>query len=375
MKTTETDHVLGQCAGCGVHLQTTETDKTGYIPDSALEKDPLVCHRCYRIKHYNEASTVALDQNDFLKILNHVGQTNSLVVNIVDIFDFEGSLISGIGRFAGNNPIVLVVNKVDLLPKVVNPNKIINWIKKQTKEQGLQVVEVVLCSAKKNIGFDRVLHALDQHKKAKDIYVVGATNVGKSTLINRLIRDYSDLQNELTTSRYPGTTLDLVKIPLDDGTFIVDTPGIVYTSRLTEVVSKEDLKLIMPDQEIKPIVFQLKPEQSLFFGAMARFDFVQGAAQSFTCYVSNAIRIHRTKLEKADELYEQHKGVMLTPPSADRLEELPAWVKHSLRVGKGKQMDVMISGLGWIKVNADTGATLDVHAPKGVKVLLRESII
>ena len=148
--------------------------------------------------------------------------------------------------------------------------------------------------------------------------MVGATNVGKSTLINRLIRDYSDLEAELTTSQYPGTTLDIVKIPLDDGKFIIDTPGIVYKHRLSELVAKKDIQALLPSEAIKPMVFQLNEQQSLFFGALARFDFVRGERQSFTCYVSSAIKIHRTKLEKADELYAEHRGVMLKPPSFNR---------------------------------------------------------
>lgn len=70
--------------------------------------------------------------------------------------------------------------------------------------------------------------------------------MGKSTLINRLIRDYSDMEQELTTSRYPGTTLDMVNIPLDDGKHIIDTPGIVYPWRFSEIVSRQDLSAIMP---------------------------------------------------------------------------------------------------------------------------------
>lgn len=371
----ENDSILSSCSGCGVRLQLDDSNKPGFIPKQAMDKDPVICHRCYRMKHYNEASAVALDPDEFLKILNHVSETKSLVVNIVDLFDFEGSIITGISRFAGNNPIVLVVNKVDLLPKVINPNKLVNWIKKQASDLGLRAVEVVLCSAKKNIGFERVIEVIELYRKDRDIYVVGATNVGKSTLINRMIRDYSDLESELTTSRYPGTTLDLVKIPMDDGTYIIDTPGIVYLSRLTELVSKSDLQLIMPEKPIKPKVFQLNAKQSLFFGALARFDFLEGASQSFTCYISNDIDVHRTKLERADELYELHKGKMLSPPSEEGLEKLPPWVKHRLQVNKGTMQDVVISGLGWIKVNSDLGAEVVVYAPKGVKVLLRNSMV
>jgi ribosome biogenesis GTPase YqeH len=284
-------------------------------------------------------------------------------------------MISSLARFVGSNPVLLVVNKIDLLPKVTNANKIINWVQRRVKEENLKVVDIVLCSAKKNMGFERVIEAVSEHRGNMDVYVVGATNVGKSTLINRLIRDYSDLEAELTTSQYPGTTLDLVKIPLDDGHFIIDTPGIVYPHRLTELVKKRDLGPLMPDKPLKPMVFQLNEGQTLYFGALARFDFIKGEHQSFTCYTSNAIQIHRTKLEKADALYEEHKGVMLTPPSLADLEELPKLVKTPLNVPKGKLVDVLISGLGWIKLNSTTGAQLAVHAPKGVKVILREALI
>ncbi|TVY09134.1 ribosome biogenesis GTPase YqeH [Paenibacillus cremeus] len=364
-----------RCAGCGVKLQTEDSGQLGYVPEQALQREPIICQRCFRIKNYNESSSITLNQDDFLRLLTHVGATKSLVVNIVDIFDFEGSLISGLARFVGNNPIVLVVNKIDLLPKVTNFNRIVNWVQRQAKEAGLKVVEVVLCSAKRNMGFERVLEVLDEHRDGRDIYVVGATNVGKSTLINRLIRDYSDLDAELTTSQYPGTTLDLVRIPLDDGTSIIDTPGIVYKHRLTELVGKKDLMKLMPDKPIKPLVFQLNEKQTIFFGSLVRFDFVQGERQSFTFYVTNAIQAHRTKLERADELYEEHKGELLSPPTKDELELLPKLTKHPIRVPKGGNVDVSISGLGWVKVNSAAGADLAIHVPKGVKVAVRESLI
>ena len=369
------EHNQLRCAGCGVLIQTEDKQKAGFVPASALQKTPIICQRCFRIKHYNEAASVTIDQDEFLRLLSGIGNTNSLVVHIVDIFDFEGSLISGLQRFVGNNPVLLVVNKVDLLPKALNMNRLRNWVQHQAKLQGLRTVEVVLCSAKRNIGFERVIEEIDRFREGRDIYVVGATNVGKSTLINRLIRDYSDLEEELTTSRYPGTTLDAVHIPLDDGKAIIDTPGIVYTSRMTEIVPRSFLGTLLPEKQIKPLVYQLNSGQSIFMGSIARFDFVEGERQSFTFYVSNALNIHRTKLEKADELYEQHKGELLGGPSKDELESIPAWTRHSLRVKRGQFQDVYISGLGWIQVNSDSGALLEIYAPKGIKVLLRDSMI
>ncbi|WP_322904860.1 ribosome biogenesis GTPase YqeH [Paenibacillus campi] len=364
-----------KCSGCGIVLQTEATELPGYIPAQALERTPLLCQRCFRIRNYNESSTVTVDQNEFLRLLSQVGDKDALVIHIVDLFDFHGSVISGLQRFVGNNPVILAVNKTDLLPKVTNWNKIRNWVQKEAKELGLKVEDIILCSAKQNQGFDRLLEVVGFLRGKRDVYVVGATNVGKSTLINRLIADYSDLEEELTVSRYPGTTLDTVSIPLDDGHAIIDTPGIVYESRYTELVHKQDLAALMPDKPLKPAVYQLNAGQSLFFGAMARFDFIEGERQSFTFYMNNRLHIHRTKLDRADELFQQHGGEMLAPPTKQHLAELPAWTRHELRIPKGKSLDVFISGLGWIKVNSDQGALVAVHLPKGVKVMLRPSLI
>lgn len=363
------------CAGCGVKLQTERKDLPGYVPDSALEREPVICQRCFRIRHYNEASATAVDQDDFLRLLGGIGATDSLVVHIVDLYDFEGSLISGLQRFVGQNPVLLVVNKIDLLPKSINVNRIRNWVQRQAKANGLRTADIVLCSAKRNLGFEHVIEALERHRRGRDVYVVGATNVGKSTLINRLIRDYSDMERELTTSRYPGTTLDAVHIPLDDGRAIIDTPGIVYASRLTEVVPRSFLGALLPDKPIKPLVYQLNDGQTLFFGSIVRFDFTEGERQSFTLYISNALNVHRTKRERAEELYAEHKGGLLGAPTEEELADIPEWTRHSLRVKRGEHKDVFISGLGWIQVNGSEGALLDVYAPKGVKVLLRDSMI
>ncbi|WP_028561707.1 ribosome biogenesis GTPase YqeH [Paenibacillus pinihumi] len=365
----------GFCSGCGVQLQSQDKENPGYIPESAIEREPAICQRCFRIKNYNEAASVAVDNDEFLRLLGGIAATDSLVLHIVDLFDFEGSLISGLQRFVGTNPVLLVVNKVDLLPKAVNLNRLRNWVQQQAKAQGLKTVDVVLCSAKRNLGFERVVEAMEYYREGRDVYVVGSTNVGKSTLINRLIRDYSDLDSELTTSRYPGTTLNAVRIPIDDGKYIIDTPGIVYSSRFTEVVPKSVLKAILPEQTLKPLVFQLNPRQTLFFGALARFDFVEGERQSFTIYLSEGLKVHRTKLERADELYIEHRGGLLVPPDESELHELPAWTRHSVRIPRGKNYDLFISGLGWIKANSTTGAQVELHLPKGVKVLLRESLI
>ena len=376
MTTTEQHFTASTCRGCGVKLQMEHPQLPGFVPKQASDKPSSICQRCFRIKHYNESSHAGINPQQFLQIVGQIGQEEALVVHIVDLFDFEGSLISALGRFIGSNPVLLVVNKIDLLPKVTHWNKVRNWVQQQAKQQGIRTVDVVLCSAKDNKGFEQVLQKMVQFRRGKSIYVVGATNVGKSTWINRLIRNYSDMEQELTTSRYPGTTLDVIHIPLDDGQYVKDTPGIVYPSRLSERVSPKDLALIMPDKPIKPVVYQLKERQSIFFGGMARFDFLEGHPQSFTLYSSNRLKFHRTKLDRADTLYQEHIGTLLQPPTKEDVEALQPWTRHQWKIEGDCPVDIFISGLGWIKINDSTSRpVVSVHVPKGIKVGIRPSLI
>ncbi len=359
--------------GCGVSVQTENPAELGYAPMSALEKETIICQRCFRLKHYNEVQDVSLTDDDFLKILNGIGKTNALIVMIVDIFDFNGSWLPGLHRFVGNNKVLLVGNKVDLLPKSINPNKLINWMKHESKELGLRPEEVFLVSAEKGKSIKETAAAIDKLREGKDVYVVGCTNVGKSTFINRIIKEVTGEGDVITTSHFPGTTLDVIKIPLDDEKALIDTPGIINHHQMAHFVDKKDLKIITPKKEIKPKVFQLNEGQTLFFGGLARFDYVSGGRRSFVCHVSNELTIHRTKTENADELYENHVGEMLAPPRKDQMDTFPELVKQEFMIKEAKT-DVVFSGLGWITVN-EPGAKVVAYVPKGVQTLLRKSLI
>ncbi|MGG3194530.1 MULTISPECIES: ribosome biogenesis GTPase YqeH [Priestia] len=362
-----------QCVGCGVEIQTERPNELGYAPKSALEKEAIICQRCFRLKHYNEVQDVSLTDDDFLKILNGIGQTDGLVVKVVDIFDFNGSWLPGLHRFVGNNNVLLVGNKADLLPKSIKKNKLIHWMKREAKELGLKSVDVFLMSAQKGQGIREIAEAIEHYREGKDVYVVGCTNVGKSTFINAIIKEVTGEKDIITTSQYPGTTLDMIDIPLDNGASLYDTPGIINHHQMAHYVDKRDLKLISPKKEIKPKVYQLNEGQTLYFGGLARLDYVQGGRKSLTCYVSNDLHIHRTKLEKADELYEKQAGELLQPPRPEQMSEFPELVAHEFTI-KNEKTDIVFSGLGWVTVN-EPGSKVVAHAPKGVGVFVRDSLI
>src|SRR5690554_3646064 len=93
------------CIGCGAKLQSTEENKAGYVPSSVLKRpsselEDIYCKRCFRLRHYNEVAEVELTDDDFLRMLHEISSRDALVVNLVDIFDFNGTLVTGMQRFA-----------------------------------------------------------------------------------------------------------------------------------------------------------------------------------------------------------------------------------------------------------------------------------
>lgn len=363
------------CAGCGVAIQTEDTKAPGYAPKSALDREMVICQRCFKLKHYNQIQDVSLSDDDFVKILDGIGQKDALVVKIVDIFDFNGSWLPGLHRFVGKNDVLLVGNKADLLPKSLNPNRLMNWMRQASKELGLRPVDVHLISAKKGHGVDELAEKIDYYRKGRDVYVVGCTNVGKSTLINQVIKRFGEEDEAvITVSHFPGTTLDLIDIPLDDNCNLYDTPGIINHHQMAHYVDAKDLKLITPKKEIKPQVFQIHPQQTLFFGGLARLDYMEGNKRSFVIYMSNELKVHRTKLEKADDLYANHNGELLSPPNEKTREMLPPLVRHEFSLRDNMKTDIVFSGLGWVAVHGK-GGRVAAYAPKGVAVSLREALV
>lgn len=293
------------------------------------------------------------------------------MVNVIDIFDFNGSVIPGLSRFVSGNDVLLVGNKKDILPKSVKDGKVTQWLTERAHEVGLRPVDVVLTSAQNKQAIKELMEKIESHRKGRDVYVVGVTNVGKSTLINAIIQEITGDKDIITTSRFPGTTLDKIEIPLDDGSYLFDTPGIIHRHQMAHYLTAKNLKYISPKKEIKPKTYQLNPGQTLFLAGLGRFDFISGERQGFTAFFENTLDLHRTKLAGADGFYQKHAGTLLVPPTSQELADFPKLVRHEFSIKE--KTDVVFSGLGWIRVNEK--AKIAAWAPKGVDVVIRKAII
>ena len=116
----------------------------------------------------------------------------------------------------GANSIV-VLNKTDLspLPEAVN----------SVLDDYLSCgIEVIPCSANTGANIDQLLAAM----KNRISIIVGQSGVGKSSVINRIIRDSAQRTGELSDSTGEGrhTTVNSVMLDLPDGGAVVDSPGV-----------------------------------------------------------------------------------------------------------------------------------------------------
>ena len=371
----ETTNEELRCIGCGAVIQSEDPKEPGYTPQAAIKKglgnNELYCQRCFRLRHYNEIAPVSLTDDDFLQLLNHIRDANALIVYVVDIFDFNGSLIPGLHRFVGDNPVLLVGNKEDLLPRSLRRSRLRDWIRQQANLAGIRPIDTVLVSAKKNHQIEDLLNEIEKYRHHRDVYVVGVTNVGKSTLINQIIKQRTGVQDLITTSRFPGTTLDKIEIPLDDGHELVDTPGIIHQHQMAHVLPATALKLISPQKEIKPRTYQLSDGQTIFLGGIGRFDYLKGPKVGVVAYFDNNLNLHRTKLSNADHFYQKHLGELLTPPTLEDKEQIPPLERFEFSTSE--KTDLVFEGLGWITVTK--GIAIAGWAPKGVRVLTRRAMI
>ena len=110
------------CSGCGATLHCREERIPGFVPSQILqgltEQELRVqpCQRCYIIQEYNVALRVNVSPEDYPKAIEHNKDREALILLVVDLLDFPGSVWPGILSILGTNKRVIIVgNKLDLI--------------------------------------------------------------------------------------------------------------------------------------------------------------------------------------------------------------------------------------------------------------------
>ena len=245
------------CIGCGTTLQYCQPETQGFVPvkklmdlvdqiksntvtaedgSISIEKSSIerpICQRCFYLKHYNTALKTTLPHDEYKSHLSYLKEQRALVVCIVDIVDFPSSLFPELYTIL--NPqctVYIVANKMDIFPSTNRKSfsRLESYILQEaTKSLGddIKVSKVFYVSAKTGQGIESLSDSIvTDWGNRGDIYLIGCTNVGKSSMFNHLLYSLCGVKpgqlvtrNKMaapspTISHWPGTTLGLISFPI-----------------------------------------------------------------------------------------------------------------------------------------------------------------
>ena len=305
-----------KCSGCGYSLQNDDPTKLGYVPKTK-SKNPNLCERCFKIIHYNDAKVVSLpiEQN---KIINVVNKSNNHVLFLIDFLNINQKTIDVYHKI--KRPKTLVISKSDIIPKYINVNKIVNWLKEYYSVDD----DIIFTSSLKNKNINLLINYLN-NKEINKTYLLGFTNTGKSSLVNAITSKYELNNRAITTSIVPNTTLDFMNIKINDNLTIIDSPGFTLKNNIYDFNDLNFIKKINPKKFLKPITYQMKPKSSIIIDDKIRIE-NDDNKNSFTIYTSNQISF--TKVF-----------------TSNRLNDL-----KSKEYDINSNNDIVICGLGFINV-------------------------
>jgi len=369
------------------------------VPLHSVSKKPtlkqVICMRCFKLARANtltpgKTKVVHQDSKQVLAWLAEQIPRGSVILHIRDLMDFDGTDLPQLYQIAAEKKLklILIANKVDVLPASYHYDRVHQWVKSQTSAPD----HICVVSSVSGQGMTKVIGLLKQYKEEfpkSSTYVVGVANAGKSSFINKLARmtwdlpmtkfKDLDLVDELTTSPIPGTTLNLVPVHLRRiAMTITDTPGVPNAAQVTAHLQEtEFLKALVPHKKLNPQVVTLNTDISLFLGGLARLDLTSGNPKLITLFMSNMVTFHRTIRSKADSVFAKHSGNLLLPAypkSVGSLQKVTT-VKLSCQDYKVAERDVCVHGLGWVSVTGKGECTLEVRTPEAVGVSQRAPLM
>ncbi|KAF6175410.1 hypothetical protein GIB67_036501 [Kingdonia uniflora] len=387
---------------------TERVQRKPYTPPIVMKRRTKVSRPAARYHYSRHCLWLAGIGDDYKvalqgEVMDDGDEMGSQSLYRVDIVDFNGSFLAHVRDFAGANPIILVVTKVDLLPKGTDLNCVGDWVVEATTKKKLNVLSVHLTSSKSMVGIAGVVSEIQKEKKGRDVYILGSANVGKSAFISALLKLMAQKDPVAATARkykpiqsaVPGTTLGPIQINafLGDGK-LYDTPGVHLHHRQAAVVHSEDLPALAPQNRLRgqsfPVEASILGGFSIFWGGLVRIDALKVLTSTrLTFYGPKALQLHIVPTAEADDFYKKQLGVLLTPPTGKKRADEWAGLQIIRQVQiksenhKRSACDIAISGLGWIAVEQvetsgseksdETSRELlfAVHVPKPVEIFVR----
>ena len=177
-----------------------------------------------------------------------------IVVHVIDARVPYSSFIPDINEFTGNKEKIILMSKYDLCDK----ERTNEW-KKYYEDKGYKVV---YSSLNDNTVKSKLINVIEElmekvnlrrkekgllPKKAR-VMIVGVSNVGKSTLINKLVN-----KKVAIVGNKPGVTKSINMIKINDKIDLLDTPGVLWPKFESMEVALNLASMTIINENILPL--------------------------------------------------------------------------------------------------------------------------
>ncbi len=364
-----------RCYCCGAVLQSRKKDEIGFISKASLEgsdtaHDVLYCNNCYqKMRVINNGLLDSDTDDEILKILDDAVATDALLIWVVDLFSFNGTLNPEVVKKAKKLNTVVIGTKFDLFPRRLKAEKMTKFVEDRFNEAGIKPIAIRLFGNTENIDADELFNRMNELRKGHDVYMIGSLASGKTSIINRMLKGYTNnSKRQIATEFYPGTSVKVLEIPLNNSSFFYEVPGFSLNTSVLGKVEKEVLKTIVPKKEIKMQRLILEEGDSLVVGSLAAFTLVKGRITTFHFYGAEAVEIKKVKYEKLDAFFRQNGIKRSLRPVSERFSSFPDYDVFEYDMEKdGEEHDIAITGLGWVRFEG-RAQVVRVVSPRGVAI-------
>lgn len=361
-----------RCYNCGEILQSSKPSETGYIPskllnDSKADDRVIYCERCFeKLKSINSG---ALEQHvdlETAKILNDAVATDAMILWVIDLFTFNGTFAPEILEKVKKLDIVVLATKRDLFPSTVKDETLKRFIEERFTAVGLKIKNVLIYGSNDQVDLNEIINYGKKSKKGHDIYMIGNSACGKTTLIHKLLKNYKNTTKwTIKTEVYKGTNAKVLSIPLTNSTFLYELPGLSLTTSVIGKTEKEVQKFIIPSKKIKVLTYPMIAGDTIVLGSLANFTLVEGTPTTFKLYTAEGVESKRMKHKMVKGFMDTNIQKGYYRPVSARFTTFKEFDLFEYQMeNDGEMHDISIRGLGWISFVAK-GQVIRVLLPKG----------
>ena len=381
---------LSFCPGCGAPIQDQHEDRPGFIPPHLRLREGVVCRRCFQMRHYGQGGKAPIADVHMQKLLDAAAAPCTGIVVVLDASDLSASAAILPLAYTLGKPLVIVVNKLDLLHRWIGASGVASWLRRHVgvANAPVRVLSALHLDDARALG--REIPALFHGASSSSAgatearyLVLGKPNVGKSTLLAAWTGD-----ERITRSPLPGTTVGELVVPAPEGPVFVEFPGFRLETPWLSLLCPSCLRAQVPLKRFTRRTFILREGSSLLWGGVFWVRFHQGKGRPWIRVVAFApddVFLHLTKAGREQELLDRHAGSLWPSLCRSCWDTLRPRMKETrpfqadgpssneanwaLNFGD----DLAFPGLGWLTSTQGEGI-FHIVAPEGVLPEIRPTV-